>query len=84
MGSRVDEKGTGTHKRLKTYSRLWIMAQVRKTMPQMDEKAAVFQRELGIKAGLPSFSWRHIHHTKAGTRAPAMESSTIWVGSRTR
>ena len=35
---------------------------------QMEVKAEFRQSELGIKAGLPSFSWRLTQKTKAGTR----------------
>ncbi|KAK3171025.1 hypothetical protein OEA41_003109 [Lepraria neglecta] len=51
-------------------------------MTQMDMKAEFLQRELGIRAGLPSLSCRPTQKTKAGTRASEMARKAILGASR--
>lgn len=70
-----------TYNKLNKYSRLCTIAQVKKTMMQMEEKASSLHREFGIKAGLPRFSWRCTQKTKAGRQATAIVNRTICEAS---
>ena len=47
-------------------------------MRQIEVNALLRQRELGIRAGLPSFSCRFIQKRKAGSSAVAIQSSAIF------
>lgn len=49
-----------------------ITAQESISMMHIDVKAEFLQRELGIKAVFPSFSWRPTQKIKAGTRRSEM------------
>ena len=49
----------------------------------MDEKATFLQREFGIKAGLPRFTWKCIQKTKNTAKTPDRASSAmlaaLWI-----
>jgi hypothetical protein len=53
-------------------------AHERRTIMHIVLKAEFFQRELGIKAGLPNLSCRFIQKINAGIRAAAKQRSTMF------
>ena len=73
---------TSWKNKLKNHSITLSTAQESITITQMDMKAEFLQRELGIRAGLPSLSCRPTQKTKAGTRASEMAREAILGASR--
>ncbi len=73
---------TSWKNKLKNHSITLITAHESINITQMDVKAVFLQRELGIRAGFPNFSWRPTQKTKAGTRTSEMVSRTILEASR--
>ena len=70
------------HKRLRKSSMLWMTAHESRTMKHMVRKATFFHRELGIRAGFPSFSCLPSQSMKAGIIATATINNEMFVGLR--
>ena len=73
---------TSWKNKLQNHSMPLRTAQESMTVVQMDAKAGFFQSEFGIRAGLPSFSWRPTQSMNVGTEAREIVRRAIVEGSR--